>query len=647
MTRFNLSAIVRSVAVVPLLAAGLSVAFAAGCGAPPQPVVIEIPRPVPPPQTWTADEADADYATARALFDRNDFKAALDALRLFASRYPGDRRSDEVDLMVSRCQLATADAEGAREGLRQLSRTPVTEAAAASYYLEYQRVSEGDVDGALESLSEQTRQPAEQQKMVDSVFPADAPLALALIAEAQLRENNIAPALDALAALELRADAGPLATYATDRIRAALVLNTPPSAMLAVWDAASDATRKRVGCELASLALASGNRPLATELSQRAETLTAASCGLVLTDSAAAPTPTLGLLLTLSGPARRAGRALLGGALLAQRSFDAEQPTSKLLIRDTFSDAAAVTRAVDELAAAGAIAIVGPVEPELVEVARAAAVRHGLPHLALSPKPLLTHQPGSFRLFVDAAAEASRAVEAAVTRRGARRIAFVTEKSSPDGAFFDLFRAAALREAKQRGLEELVTVEVDTASKNLQTSASSAAAAIARSGADVVLFAATSTVVSAVVSNLAARDIFPADGETHDRRRRVTYLLSSMAADDYLLRNAAAYLQGAIIPFWFLAPLATDEAALFRNRFLFHFGREPSGAEAFSHDAITLMRRAMLTDGLHSAAELRRRMDGDWSAQGVVGPIRFDANGNPKLRPRLATVKNGRFEALP
>jgi ABC-type branched-subunit amino acid transport system substrate-binding protein len=190
-------------------------------------------------------------------------------------------------------------------------------------------------------------------------------------------------------------------------------------------------------------------------------------------------------------------------------------------------------------------------------------------------------------------------------------------------------------------------VEVDTTAKNLQTSASSAAAAIARTGADVVLFAATSTVVSAVVSNLAARDVFPADGETQDRRRRVTYLLSSMAADDYLLRNAAAYLQGAIIPFWFLAPLATDEAALFRNRFLFHFGREPSGAEAFSHDAITLMRRAMLTDGLHSAAELRRRMDGDWSAQGVVGPIRFDANGNPKLRPRLATVKNGRFEALP
>ena len=306
MTRFNLSAIVRSVAVAPLLAAGLSVAFAAGCGAPPQPVVVEIPRPVPPPQTWTAEEADADYATARALFDRNDFKAALDALRLFASRYPGDRRSDEVDLMVSRCQLATADAEGAREGLRQLSRTPVTEAAAASYYIEYQRASEGDVDGALAALGEQTRQPAEQQKMVASVFPADAPLALALIAEAQLRENNIGPALDALAALELRADAGPLATYATDRIRAALVLNTPPSAMLRVWDAASDATRKRVGCELASLALASGNRPLATELSQRAEILTATSCGLVLSESTAAPTPTLGLLLTLSGPARRA-----------------------------------------------------------------------------------------------------------------------------------------------------------------------------------------------------------------------------------------------------------------------------------------------------------------------------------------------------
>ncbi len=647
MNRFNLSTALGSIALAPLLGAGLLTSGLVGCGAAPQPVVVELPRPEPPPQTWTAAEADADFEAARALFRNDDFKGALEALRLFSSRYPGDRRSDEVDLMISRCQLATADAEGAREQLRQLSRTPVTEAAAASYYLEYQKAAEGDVDGALAALGERTAAPEQQQKVVDSVFPADAPLALAMMAEAQLRDNNIAAALDALAALELRADAGPLATYATDRIRAALVLNTPPSAMLSVWSAASDPTRKRVGCELASLALASGDRTVATELSKRTEALTAVSCGLVLTEAAVAPTPTLGMLLTLTGPARRAGRALLGGALLAQRSFDAEQPASKLLIRDTFGDAAAVTRAVDELAAAGAIAIVGPVEPELVEAARAAAVRHGLPHLALSPKPLLTHQPGSFRLFIDAAAEASRAVETAVARRGVRRIAIVTEKSSPDGAFLDLFRAAALREAEQRGVAQLVTVEVDTSGKNLQTSAAAAAAAIARTDADAVLFAATSTVVSAVVSNLAAKDVWPADGETRDRRRRVTYLLSSMAADDYLLRNAATYLQGAIIPYWFLASLATDDAALFRNRFVFHFGREPSGAEAFSHDAITLLRRALLTDGLHSAAELRRRMDGDWSAQGVVGPIRFDANGNPKLRPRLATVKNGRFEALP
>ena len=625
----------------------LMLPMVAGCGAAPQAVVVDLPRPTPPPKTWTEAEATRDYEAARALFERNDFAPALEALRLFASRYPGDRRSDEVDLMISRCQLATADADGAREQLRQLSRTPVTEAAAASYYLEYQKAASGDVDGALAALAEQTRAPAQQDKLVDAVFPADAPLALAMIAESQLRDDNLAGAVDALTALEVRGDAGPLATYATERLRSALVLNTPRSKMLPLWNESSERTRRRIGCELASLALSLGDRQLAGDLATRAEALTTTSCGLVLTEATAPPTPTLGLLLTLTGPARRAGRALLGGALLAQRSFDDEAAASRLLIRDTFGDATAVTKAVDELAAAGAVAIVGPVEPELVEVARAAAVRHGLPHLALSPKPLVTHQPGSFRLFVDAAAEAARAVEAAVTRRGAQRLVIVTEKSSPDGAFLDLFRAAALREAQARGVTQVATLEVDPTGKNLQTTGASAAAAIAATDADAVLFATTSMAVSAVVSNLAAKDVWPADGETRDRRRRVTYLLNSMAADDYLLRNAAAYLQGAILPYWFLAPLATDDAAVFRNRFVFHFGREPSGAEAFSHDAVTLFRKAMLTDGLHDAAELRRRLDGDWSAQGVVGPIRFDANGNPKLRPRLATVKNGRFEALP
>jgi hypothetical protein len=54
----------------------------------------------------------------------------------------------------------------------------------------------------------------------------------------------------------------------------------------------------------------------------------------------------------------------------------------------------------------------------------------------------------------------------------------------------------------------------------------------------------------------------------------------------------------------------------------------------------------MLRDGLRSGPALIRRFAENWASDGVVGTLRFDAFGNPRLRPRLATIRGTQFEAV-
>ena len=58
-------------------------------------------------------------------------------------------------------------------------------------------------------------------------------------------------------------------------------------------------------------------------------------------------------------------------------------------------------------------------------------------------------------------------------------------------------------------------------------------------------------------------------------------------------------------------------------------------------------RQLVLDNGTTYMLNTNVPMTGVQLSPGQRVTLSFDANGNPKLRPRLATVKNGRFEALP
>lgn len=626
--------------------AGLLLAALALSGCPRPAVPDDVPA-YEPARTFDAERVRQRLSEAIARYEAGDFGRAVELFRLFGAEFPGHPDEARAELYLGRALIAASQPVEARQVLEPLAGGSADTAATARFYVAFIDSLEDRLPAALDAIGSWSAERSIDD-LLGLVLPGDEPLALSLVAESQFAAGRDASGLEALARLARLDGAGSLAEYARIRSSERMALDVPAERVAEVWSQLGPEARADVLCGAAgALSSSSRNAESSRLFVESGLPADGSSCGLSLTPSAAPSAPTYGVLLTLSGPTRRAGRAALGGVLLAQRAFERSPAVSRVVIRDTYGTAEGVESGMDELAAAGVTAVIGPIEPALVEVARRAAAGHSVALLSLSPEPFESGLHGTYRYFLDASAEAERGVEAAVQRRGAHSFCLVTESDSADGAFLDRFAEAARADIEARGGVVSCEVTVDAAPAGLQASAEAAARRVASTPPDAVVLAVTSAPASAVAAHLAAANIWPNDGApSRERRTRTTYVLNSFAADEALLRNASSYLAGAFVPYWFLPTLARDGAATFRNRFKFHFGREPGEVEAFAFDAATVVRDAMLRDGLRSGPALIRRFAENWASDGVVGTLRFDAFGNPRLRPRLATIRGTQFEAV-
>jgi branched-chain amino acid transport system substrate-binding protein len=96
-------------------------------------------------------------------------------------------------------------------------------------------------------------------------------------------------------------------------------------------------------------------------------------------------------------------------------------------------------------------------------------------------------------------------------------------------------------------------------------------------------------------------------------------------------------------------PRMSPEAARFAEAFRAAYNREPDSSAATSYDAVKLIARA-LAEGGASRAAVRSylagvgRPGGSPPLEGVAGPVRFDANGDPLDKPVvLVRIESGTF----
>ena len=644
----------QRVAGVGLSLCAIAVMFiAAACGTP----SVQHPHRVAPPDpavlhAGSTEAAREAYASAQALYDLGRFEEAAEELRLWSATWPHDPQLPMVELLLGRALLAANRPAEAELVWEELRRVP-TWAAAAGLYLAFLSASIGQDSERDARLQRLLREHPGVRVQAETSIPGDEILLAALLAEERMRAGRPAEALPDLDVVAEQAQEPRWARYAWARAQSVVYgLNPPlPVDLSALHGLRLSATL--VALRRAELALAEGRTAevagLLPALSPALQRWGQDELAVELYGRSAYAERDArlryGLVLSITGPDRRAGRAALGAVLLAQRSFVPEEALSVVLIEDAGGDVERTRLAVARVVERGALAVIGPIEAPLDAVAREEAARLGVAYIGLSPIPWERAVGTSLRLQVDAASEARRVLDEAVQTREVSRVVLFEEEGAP--AYLVAYANAMEAAAAALGVTLVERVRIDARPDQLQASAAAAVRRVHRMTMDGVALALTETTASVVTAHMTSQDIWSATGApaARDRRRRVTYLGHSFLVGDALLRNSAEYVEGALVPIWFSPELAVGRGSAFRGEFLATYGREPGTVEAFAYDAAWLLRHLLVVEGVRSRASMIARLARGAFPEGVVGPLAFDAAGNLQGSPGLATVQGGRLLA--
>ena len=612
-----------------------------------------------PAPTTDDQNASVSFEAAVAHYETGRYESALEAFRLFGAEFPLDPLAVRAEIYAARTQIALGNVWEADSSFRSLRAAPdgPETREAAILYLGFVEARRGNTATAIELVSDALLD-GPVRVPIGWVVPGDEAQLAALLAEANMERGAPDHALSALAIVaEFGEDA--LFDYAVDRGAEIAEFDIPESERQALFEVAEPFVRAALAAPLAASMGDAGDVTGALEILNRAaeaadryarqERLAEVRATLEL-PGAELPLR-FGVVLSLTGPTRRAGRAALGAMLLAQRAFEDRAAASTMVIRDTYGTPDGAARAVEELVALGVSVLIGPVEDEFAAAAAEVAAANGVPIVSLSPFAEETHVEGVYRWLFDASAEAALAVEAA-DARGVTRYVIVSEPQSQSAPFFQTFASAAEASIDGVGSVLLDRVEFDAVAGDApetQRAAEAAANAVAATDADAVILALDDQLAATFAAYLTTRDIWSSiDGSTRtsDGRRAITYIGNSFMVTESLLLNSGNYLESAIVPYWFSPQIAEGSAREFADRFYYTYGRDPGLLEAFAFDATLAVRQVMVNENVRAPVDVDTRLRAGIDVDGVLGRVAFDALGNPRVTPRLATIEDESFVPL-
>ncbi len=145
-----------------------------------------------------------------------------------------------------------------------------------------------------------------------------------------------------------------------------------------------------------------------------------------------------GVLLPLSGPLAPLGRGALRGAIVGAGLFGDTDPGVRLLVADSRGDPEAAVEGVEDLAARGAVGIVGPLKGAAAVAAAARARELGVPLVAPTPARGVAGD-GVYRLYVSEEDEMAALVAYAVRSLALRRFAILYPDTELGRTYRDRF----------------------------------------------------------------------------------------------------------------------------------------------------------------------------------------------------------------
>ena len=111
------------------------------------------------------------------------------------------------------------------------------------------------------------------------------------------------------------------------------------------------------------------------------------------------------------------------------------------------------------------------------------------------------------------------------------------------------------------------------------------------------------------------------------------------------MRQAASYLQGALIPAWY-SPVYGDAP---NREFLEAWSKAhgqallPETFEAFGYDSVDWLRGLLIDEGLHTRPAVRGALASGRRFSGATGQVAFSADGEPRRTLRFVSVDGERF----
>lgn len=329
------------------------------------------------------------------------------------------------------------------------------------------------------------------------------------------------------------------------------------------------------------------------------------------TAGAGGPVGILGAVVPLGGKSSRVGEAALAGLGVAAGIGEGKAVTA-IEVRAA-GDSDAVGLAIDDLAHANVIAIVGPTDKDAVDAAGPRAEALGVPLLSLSGRAE-KHAPRRTVFHVMHSGEArSRALAQRALARGVRRFAVL----APESGYGKTLSGAFVDEVG-RGGGTIVT----TATYKADTKSFASAVSKLPGGWEAIFVPEDAATLALIAPALDAAGMKPRPIGTRKLRNGRAILLLSTAENltGAFVTDAGRHAEGALLAPGYYPDDQDPASKAFVDRFIAAFGRAPGFIEAYAYDAAQLAVAAGAGGRAGLAASLPRVQ-----LVGLTGTIRFDA----------------------
>ncbi len=287
----------------------------------------------------------------------------------------------------------------------------------------------------------------------------------------------------------------------------------------------------------------------------------------------------VGAVLPLNGKQSRLGEDAASGLGLAAGVTDG-RAVAAIEVRSA-NDPAAAAAAVDDLAKANAIAVIGPIDGASVDAAGARAEGLGIPLLSLATRPEERTQ-GKFVFHMRHSAEArARALAARAVAMGVKTFAIL----APESGYGKAVTAAFEGEVARRGGTIVVKVVYPDKTKSFASFAGKLGG-----GWDGVFVPAPADELGLITPAIAASGKIPKPVGTKKviGGKPVLLLSTAEGLSAAYLADAGRHSEGALFAPGFY-PDDTDALDKpFVERFVASYGRLPGATEAYAYDAAQL-----------------------------------------------------------